>query len=108
MEIQNIHNPKFTQQISKKDWEKLGAARQKSFRVLNSEDGPALQVNIISNDVKEPLKAEKPAEKEPEAKDPVKEEVQVDQPSDDKKDSPGKDHERKPAKDHERKRDKKE
>jgi hypothetical protein len=93
MEIQNIHNPKFTQQISKNDWEKLGTARQKSFRVLNSEDSPALQVNIISNDV--PAKAEKQTEKEPEVKEPIKAEVKADQNGDDKKDLPGKDHEKK-------------
>jgi len=59
MKIQNIANPRFTQELTKKEWESLGK-RQKLFRILDSKDSPAIKEQVIANS----LGAKKP--------DPVK------------------------------------
>lgn len=50
MIIQNIHNPKVKQEISKSDWEKLGNS-QKVFRVLDHSDSKTIKEQIIVSTV---------------------------------------------------------
>ncbi len=61
MIIQNIHNPKVKQEISKEDWKKLGA-RQKIFRILDEKDSSLIKQQEISNSIgkqKQPIEEPK-------------------------------------------------
>lgn len=57
MKIQNIKNPKFTQEITRKEWNELGK-RQAAFRVIDENDKPAIKEPVLVNTVKTPPPAD--------------------------------------------------